>query len=285
MQQSGGTAGAEAARSGRVLALSSQVAFGHVGLSAAVPVLQRLGVAVTPLPTVMLSNHPGWPHVAAHRVPVEDLRGMVEGLARNGWLARHDTVLTGYLPSAAHVELAAWVIDRLRKDVPDLRVVVDPVLGDSPKGLYIDAAAAAAIRTELLPRADIVTPNLYELGWLTGLYTETVRCTAEAAQGLGCRAMITSVPVSDGSIGVLEVGPEAGDAAGTLVETARLDGVPHGVGDVFSALIASGCTLREAMGHLSALIAASLGADHLRIVESAPDWAAAAPVPPKSCAR
>ena len=65
-------------RSRRILALSSQVAFGHVGLSAAVPVLQRLGHSVTALPTVMLSNHPGWPHVAGRRVPVADLDSMID---------------------------------------------------------------------------------------------------------------------------------------------------------------------------------------------------------------
>lgn len=151
----------------RILALSSQVAFGHVGLSAAVPVLQLKGHHVTALPTVILSNHPGWPHVAGQQVPVETLAGMIAALDDNGWLAQHDTVLTGYLPSADHVALAVQVIDRLRQLRPDLRVIVDPVLGDHPKGLYIDANAAQAIRANLPCRADILTPNQFELGWLT----------------------------------------------------------------------------------------------------------------------
>ena len=125
----------------KVMALSSQVAHGHVGLSAAVPVLHLLGCAVTAVPTVMLSNHPGWPHVAGHAVPPGDIDRMIDALEANGWLAGHDALLTGYLPGAGHVDLAARLIARIKALNPGAEIVVDPVLGDAPKGLYIDPAA------------------------------------------------------------------------------------------------------------------------------------------------
>ena len=262
------------ARPRRVLALSSQVAFGHVGLSAAVPVLQRLGVPVTALPTIMLSNHPGWAAVAGHAMPVADLQAMIDALDDNGWLARHDTVLTGYLPSADHVALAVGLIRRMRERVPGLRVVVDPVLGDTPKGVYISETAANAIRDRLVGTADIVTPNLFELGWLTGRAIKSYETAISAAQEFRARVLVTSAPAGSGRTGVLD----CADGMAQLFEAPLLEGVPHGVGDAFSAMIAAGCQTGQALGHLQTLIAKSLGADHLRIVESAPAWIRAAPI-------
>jgi pyridoxine kinase len=259
-----------------VIVVSSWVAHGHVGLCAAVPVLNALGHRVTQLPTVQLSNHAGWPHVSGGPVPVDTLAGMVEALDRNGWLSQADAILTGYLPSAAHVDFAAGLIDRLRAATPTLRITVDPVLGDAPKGLYIAPEAAGAIRDLLLPRADLVTPNHFELSWLTGDAPETLAETATAARRLmdrrpppGCSSPL---PLSGpGSTGLLAL-----DRTGaTLYRTARHASVPNGVGDVLSALIASGLPAGQALGHLQALIGRSLGADHLRIAETAPHWTAA----------
>ena len=279
---------------GRVLALSSQVALGHVGLSAAVPVLQALGRGVTALPTILLSNHPGWPNVAGRAVAVDELQAMIDALEANGWLDDHDTLLTGYLPSAGHVALAARLIDRMRGRVPGLRVIVDPVLGDAPKGLYLDRGAAATLRDELAPRADVLTPNLFELGWLTGrtgpdgkageMMGETGTDprdaqgqTLAAARTFGCRVIVTSAPAGPGRTGCLDVAG-ATDPAPRLLTTPLQQGVPHGVGDAFSALIAAGCEPPAALGHLQALIMSSLGTGHLRIAETAPAWLRAPPV-------
>ncbi|MGC9419866.1 MAG: bifunctional hydroxymethylpyrimidine kinase/phosphomethylpyrimidine kinase, partial [Rhodovulum sp.] len=153
----------------RIVMLSSWVAHGHVGLSAAAPAVQALGHGVTQLPTTILSNHPGWPRVAGAPLPAPQIAAMIEALAGNGWLAGVDAVLTGYLPTPAHVDLAAGLIERLRTGDVRPRVVVDPVLGDDPDGRYIAADAARALRDRLVPLADILTPNRFELGWLTGL--------------------------------------------------------------------------------------------------------------------
>ena len=89
-----------------VLAISSEVARGHVGNSAARFALNRLGHQVIALPTVMLSNHPGHSHVAGTRIEPDTLRRMLDALDKNGWLAEVDAVLTGYLPTAEHVAVA-----------------------------------------------------------------------------------------------------------------------------------------------------------------------------------
>jgi pyridoxine kinase len=266
-----------------VVALSSWVAHGHVGLSAATPVLQALGHRVTQLPTVQLSNHAGRPHLAGGAVPVETLEEMIDALDRNGWLGDVDTVLTGYLPSAGHVSFAARLIDRLRAAAPaPPRIVVDPVLGDHPKGLYIAPEAAAAIRDVLVPRGDVLTPNLFELSWLAQRDVTALENTEDAAREIAGtddtrRVLVTSSPMGPGETGVLEV--MAGSF--TLYRTDRVRGaasVPHGVGDVFSALIAAGLAPGAALGHLRALIDESLDAPHLRIAERAAVWREAKPI-------
>jgi len=255
----------------RVMILSSFVAHGHVGLSAGQPVLQALGHEVTALPTVILSNHPGWPQAAGSPVPPDRLAAMVDALAANGWLAGHDALLSGYLPTPAHVAFAADLATRMRAARPGLRIVVDPILGDAPKGLYLDAAAARAIRDRLLPLADILTPNAFELGWLTGAPTDTLETATAAAARLAPRVILTSPPMGPHQTGLLD-GPD-------LYVTAKRGDVPHGVGDALAAMIAAGLAPGTALGHLDALIAASLGADHLQIVPARARWTAAPAIP------
>ena len=152
----------------RILAISSHVARGHVGLSAIVPACQALGHDVTALPTINLSNHPGHPHASGERIAPAVLSRMLDALAANGWLADIDSVLTGYLPSAEHVAFAADTIDRIRALSPSVVVFCDAILGDVPKGLYIAPEAAAALRDQLLHRADVLKANAFEIGWLAG---------------------------------------------------------------------------------------------------------------------
>lgn len=250
---------------------------GHVGLSAATAVLQALGHRVLGLPTVMLSNHPGWPHVAGGAVPPDEGRAMLQAWAENGWLNAADAVLTGYLPTPAHADLAAEAIGAIRARAPGARVVVDPVLGDAPGGLYVPEAAARAVRERVVPLADVLTPNLFELGWLTGADCASLAAARRAGEGLAPELLVTSVVPGADRVGVLGLG--AGGPR--LWSTPRRDGVPHGVGDAFAALIAAGHPPGAALGCLDALIRASLGAGHLRIAEAARDWTGAAPLAPE----
>lgn len=260
----------------RLLIISSWVSSGHVGLSAAAPALTLLGHEVIQVPAVILSNHPGWPRTAVHPIPADTMAAMLGAVDDNGWLRACDAVLTGYMPSPQHVAVASKTIEQLRQDPNPPNIVVDPVMGDEPNGLYIPEDAATAVRNHLLPLADIVTPNRFELAWMSGHSTDTLTNAFQAAQKLKTRSRgvivhVTSAPVSRGQTGVLTVGPEAP----LLYPVTRLDGVPHGVGDVFSALVAANETAGSAVGKLDALVQGSLDAPHLRIAELARDWTTA----------
>lgn len=258
-----------------VLAISSSVAVGHVGLSAIEPTLHLLGRTCAALPTTLLANHPGFARTAGIQTPPETLTAMVDAIDANGWLATFETVLTGYLPSAAHVEFAAATIARIRNHNRAARYVCDPVLGDDPKGLYIDGAAAAAIRDELIPLADVVLPNRFELAYLAGLPVTSPDETLRAARTLAPPQTIAkSIPLSDGRICNIDIAADTARSVTLLQRT----GVPNGTGDMFSALIAAGWPMERASAALAAVIAESLAGDHLAIVTASETWRGASPM-------
>jgi len=267
----------------RVLALSSFVARGHVGLRAAMPALQRLGHEVIAIPTVLLSNHLGHRHCTGEVVSPELIGGMVDALAANGWLQDVQAVLIGYLPTVGHVRLAALIAAQVSALNPRAEVCCDPVIGDDPKGLYIDAAAAQSIRDELVPLADMIFPNRFELSYLTGQDVDDVPSAIEAAHETKVKTVLaTSIPAEPGRLANLLV--MSGDAVQCTVD--RRERVPHGTGDLISALFVGqrlrggrgSAHLGAAVAGVEAAIAASEHNDELRLERDGAGWADPAPL-------
>lgn len=274
----------------RVLAISSQVVRGHVGLSAIVPALQRLGHEVLAIPTVLLSNHPGHKRAAGMRIEVNTLMSMLDVLDANGWLTGIDAVMTGYLPTEAHVGFAVRAIERSRSRLSRPLVIVDPVAGDDPRGLYIAEDAAAALRSRLVPLADVVTPNRFELSWLSGEAVEDAASAVKAAQRLAPATIVaTSVPDGTGSIANVCVGA----AVRAVCRVERAATAPNGTGDLLSGLFAgnvlNGRGYAEAMAHAVAgvqrAVAASVDANDLVLTGiGRDDWSAAQALPTEAVA-
>ncbi|MBX9924906.1 MAG: pyridoxal kinase [Hyphomicrobiaceae bacterium] len=230
----------------RILAISSQVARGTVGLSIIVPALQALGHEVIAMPTVALSNHPGHANVAGTRIEATVLFAMLDALEANGWLRGLEAVLTGYLPSVEHVRFAAEAVRRVKaaNGAASVTYICDPVLGDDPKGLYIDEAAARALRSALVPVSDVTTPNRFELSYLSGLDVRTPDDALRAAHG-GVATFATSVP-STRADELLNVMIADGQTA--VARVTRRARAPHGTGDLFSALVLSAWLARRGGG-------------------------------------
>lgn len=209
-----------------VVAISSHVMRGAVGLRAVVFALERRGATVWPVPTVLLPWHPGLG--PSTRSPNADLPAHLADLAQHA--GEVDAVLTGYFASAAQVEAAAGFIDAVRAVRPDAVVLVDPVTGDE-RGRYVPDEVAEAIRLRLMARADILTPNANELADLGG-----TRDPVEAAAATGARTVVVTSALSEGGrIGTLLIGPE-----GTFVAAhERIEPAPRGTGDLFSAVYLS----------------------------------------------
>jgi pyridoxine kinase len=253
----------------RVLAISSHVARGHVGLAATVPALQSLGHEVWALPTVIVASRPGLGRMARHELPAAALAGMLAALDADGCWPSLDAVLTGYFASPEAVAAAAQAIRRIRAVNPRALVLVDPVLGDAGR-LYVPPEVADAIRRELLPLATVATPNLYELQWLTAMAAPDIAAVAQAAGQLGpARVVVTSAAEADATVTTLMVtGRER------IERTARTHaGIPNGAGDLFAGLLlghllmgrADGAALDAALATLERVLATSAGYEVLQL--------------------
>ncbi len=268
-----------------VLCISSQVARGHVGLSAAAFALERLGHEVWALPTILLSNHPGHARHAGAAVDPLELARMLGALQENGWLADVDGVLAGYMPSRQHVAVAAELVSWVRSHAPGALVLCDPALGDDPRGVYVDDRAAQAIRSELLPLADITTPNRFELAWLTDRPVGDESEALAAADVLGQPHLLaTSIPGAEPDR-LLNIHVGLDTTSRTDVERRRQ--APHGTGDLMAALffghvlhgLDSARALALAPAGVEAVLSASRDADELRLVQSQDAWASPDPWP------
>lgn len=217
-----------------VIVATSQVVRGGIGGRAAVFALERLGFRVWFLPTVQLPWHPG--HGAATRIaPSEaEFSALVDDLIKAPWLGEVGAVLTGYLGAAHQAKPLAKLVKAVKAGSPQALHLCDPVIGDEGS-LYVPDAIAEAIRDQLVTGADIVTPNLFELGWLAGRDIVTERETIEAAKSLGNeRVMVTSSPaLRKGSIATLL----STGRGGFVAEHSALSNPPHGTGDLIAALL------------------------------------------------
>lgn len=217
----------------RILAISSHVTHGNVGLTATVPALQSLGHEVWPMPTVLLASRPGLGKMARHAIPAAELAAMLAALEADGSWATLDAVLTGYFPSPESVIAAADAVARIKVAKPGIDVLVDPILGDAG-ALYVPEAAAHAVRANLLPLATIATPNLFELQWLAGSSADDRASIEVAVAGLGIPSVVvTSAEESADSIATLLV------ASGRTIafQSPRHPDIPNGTGDVFAGLL------------------------------------------------
>jgi pyridoxine kinase len=257
----------------QVLTISSQVAAGPVGNSAIVPALLAMGVTPVAIPTIILSNHPGHGKPEGLAVPPEKLAAMLKRLIDLGFIQKDAVILTGYFANAEQIEAIAQII----ADFPKATYVCDPVLGDTPKGLYVPEDLARSISDRLVPLASVLTPNAFELGWLTGREVND-RETARAA----CRTL-TGKSVLATSL------PEAGQlttalfehGSSTWITRPRLPDVPNGTGDLLSGLIAARIahahSLSDSIGFAVAaiehVIAASAGTTKLDLAAGLKDIA------------
>lgn len=219
-----------------ILSISSHVMRGTVGNRATVFALETLGHSVWSVPTVILPWHPG--HGRSTRIAVDTaaFANALEDLKGARWRNEVRAGLTGYFADAGQVRAAASLISSFKQRDPAFVYLCDPVIGDAG-GLYVAESVALAIRDELLPLADIATPNRFELGWLSGLaFDDNVNIAAAArATGVACVVATSAHAMMKGAIANLLV---AGDKQ-ILAEHQALTATPNGLGDLFSALFLS----------------------------------------------
>ena len=258
---------------GAILSIQSAVAYGHVGNSAAVFPLQRLGMEVWPVDTVQFSNHPGYGSRTGQIFTGSHVRDVVAGIAARGVLGQCVAVLSGYLGDPAVGEAVLDAVLTVRRANPAALYCCDPVIGDAGPGIYVQRDIPALLRDRCLPHADIATPNQFELQELTGLPIATLDDAKRAAAALrgtmrpGACVLITSLAVNDTPADAIDL--LASDALGAWrLRTPRLAIAANGTGDTIAALFllhrlrtgSSAHALAEAASAVFGLLARTLEA-------------------------
>ena len=223
----------------KVLSIQSSVAYGHVGNSAAVFPLQRLGHEVWPVHTVHFSNHTGYGAWRGPLLPADDVRDVVTGIEERGVLGQVDAVLSGYQGGEDIGDVILDAVARVKAANPAATYTCAPVMGNARSGCFVNPAIPPLLRERVVPQADVITPNQFELGFLTGTEPRSLEETlksADLAREMGPRTiLVTSVERPDAPEGTLEMMAIDDDGA-WIVQTPRLPLKANGSGDVTAAL-------------------------------------------------
>jgi pyridoxine kinase len=222
-----------------LLSIQSHVAYGHVGNAAAVFPLQRMGVEVWPVHTVQFSNHPGYGDWQGRVFDAGMIREVVDGIEGRGVLGDCDGVLSGYMGGA---DIGAAILDtvtNVKRANPSAQYCCDPVIGDVGRGIFVRDGIPEFMKHQAVPAADIITPNHFELDYLSGRASTTllqVRDAVKAVHELGPRViLVTSLHTGETPEHAIDL--LASDANGCFrLRTPKLPLAVNGAGDAIAAL-------------------------------------------------
>ncbi|MCC8959575.1 pyridoxal kinase PdxY [Bradyrhizobium sp. Pear77] len=265
-----------------VISIQSQVAWGHVGNSAATFPIQLHGIDVVAVPTTLLSNRPGYPTIRGRVLDVQLVADLLRGIEERGAIESARMILSGYLGSADIAIDVADFVARAKAENPALLYCCDPVLGDRDRGMFVRSDIPPLVRDQLCPLADIITPNHFEFEFLCGARVTTTDDVIAQARMLMARGPATIVITSAELAGTpdSEIETLAIEHTGAWrVRTPRVPISPSGTGDLFAALFVAarvrGLATPEALSHAASGIhgvlvrTAERATDEMRIVESA----------------
>jgi pyridoxine kinase len=223
----------------RILSIQSSVAYGHVGNSAAVFPLQRLGHEVWPVNTVHFSNHTGYGRWRGPLLDPSDVADVITGIAERGVLPGCDAVLSGYQGAEAVGSVVLDAVAQVKAANPAAVYCCDPVMGDVGRGFFVRPGIPEFMRDRVVPAADLVTPNQFELEFLTARTVSSAADLLDAVDALravGPRTvLVTSVRTDEtpaDSIAMVAVDDEGAWA----VHTPLLPISVNGAGDMTAAL-------------------------------------------------
>ena len=222
-----------------ILSIQSSVAYGHVGNSAAVFPLQRLGVEVWPVNTVHFSNHTGYGTWKGTVLPVEAVTQVIQGIEERGVLPECDGILSGYMGDASLGDVILDAVHRVKAANPNAIYCCDPVMGDEGRGFFVRPGIPEFMKTEAVPAATLITPNQFELEYLTDTALtdlQSVLAAVDRVKDLGPSiVLVTSLRRQDVPQDCIEM-LAANQEQAFLVTTPLLPMTVNGAGDATAAL-------------------------------------------------
>lgn len=257
------------------IVLSSYVVAGRMGGGGQLLALAALGMDPYLAPTVVLGRSPARGG-RGRLIAADHFSDLLADMEAEGLFASCSLVITGHFSDPGQVRAAAGALRAIRAKSPGALLLVDPILGDHPKGLYVKPEVSKAVVEELVPLADWLTPNLWELEHITGSSLTDAAQVLSAARRLAPRVLVTSCPAPPGETGLLLSEP----TGAVRLRHPKRPTAPNGVGDlvaaVFGARLAGGAdslaAAREAAQAVCAVVdaAASSGLSELPIVAALP---------------
>ncbi|CAI5438843.1 unnamed protein product [Caenorhabditis angaria] len=233
----------------RVLSIQSHVVHGYAGNKCSVFPLQLHGFEVDAINSVQFSNHAGnieyltlptrYQHVKGQRLTDKELDELYEGLKLNN-INKYSHVLTGYCGNVTFLQKIADVVKDLKNNNPNTRFFCDPVMGDNGR-YYTPQELMPIYRDIIVPLADVLTPNAFELGELTGIKIETEQDCLKAI-GILHQKGVSTIVVTSGVTGAqtsefLRCYASIRDGICYRFTFPRLQGQFVGTGDVFASLL------------------------------------------------
>jgi hydroxymethylpyrimidine/phosphomethylpyrimidine kinase len=250
---------------GRVLVIAGSDSGGGAGIQADIKTITALGgYAATAITAVTVQNTLGVTGV--HPIPLEVIAAQAKAVLDD---IGADAIKTGMLGDAAVVETVAQALD-YATSVP---AVVDPVMVAKGGASLLAEAAIGAVRSLMIPRAALLTPNAPEAAALTGLSVETtddLRRAGEALLALGAKAVLMKGGHVAGERVVDVLMTSAGETTfeGDRIETRHTHGTGCTLASACAAGLAKGLKLEEAVAqawnyvHEAMLRAPGFGAGH-----------------------
>lgn len=264
-----------------ILSIQSLVAYGHAGNSAALFPLQRLGIEVWPVVTVHFSNHTGYGDWRGPLLSADDIADVIRGVEDRDVLKTCDAVLSGYQGAEDVGAVILDAVGKVKSHNAAAFYCCDPVMGDAGRGFFVRPGIPEFMRDRVVPAADVITPNHFELDFLAGSETHTLEHLLSAVDKVRASGpdtvLVTSVLLDETPADSLDMVAVSAKGAWS-VRTPRLPVNPPGAGDlttaVFLANLLNGHDLVTALARTTSSVfavveaTAASGHSEMRIVAS-----------------
>ena len=238
------------------LTIAGSDSSGGAGIQADLKTFSALGVYGASVITALTAQNTKGVR-AVHAVPPDFLQAQLDAVFDDLAIG---AIKIGMVGTGASIAVIGAALER----AGTMPVVLDPVMVAGSGDALLDAGAEQALRDDLLPMADLVTPNLHEAARLLGLPAaadeQEMRAQARALHDLGPRAVLVTGGHAEGTeaLDILFDGTEFVRLSAPRIDTANTHGTGCTLASAIAAFMAHGAGLRDAVERAKMFVTAAL---------------------------